>query len=376
MLDFSEDKSSFLGLVDADVLAGTTTIVSKDAEYLVNESFSLGLVTAELHTETTAHIDSLVVESPACGFSTGLASVNADVHIRTTVKTDAIAASSVDACLNSGSPVHDVEFTGFAVSDLLSPCCSVFGSLNPNISFFYPWKTESAGLGPGSPDFGSLLSLCNSMYTFGSAVVASLGPGPPVPGSLLGLCNSIYALKSAVVAGLGPGPPVPGCLDLWNSVYALKSAIIARLGPGLPVSRSPDLLNPVYALGSATIAGLSPGPPAYEFLPFFDSMYSPKYTGSPTTLVDLSPVFCSYAVKRLGFDASVTSYLSVVLFSLCDNVCVLFPNESYCCAQEFLFMNCVTMTYNMLLHVIKILSLLLFVYHQYFQSILLPFIKL
>ena len=87
------------------------------------------------------------------------------------------------------------------------------------------------------------------------------------------------------------------------------------------------------------------------------------YTGSPTTLADLSPVLCSYALKRFMFDTPVTSYLSVVLVSLCDNLCVLFPNKSYYRAQEFLFMNYVTSTYNMLLRVVKILSLLLFVYH-------------
>ena len=129
VLDFSEDKSSFLGLVVANVHAGTTTNVSKDAECLVDESSSLGLVTAKMHTETTAHLDGRVVESPACVFLIDLAGVNADVHIRITVETDAIAASSVDKCLISGSPVHDVKFTGFAVSDVLSSCCSVFGSL-------------------------------------------------------------------------------------------------------------------------------------------------------------------------------------------------------------------------------------------------------
>ena len=91
VLDFSEDESSFLGLVDADVLAGTTTNVSKDAECLVDESLSLGLVTAEMHTETTAHVDSRVVESPASGFLTDFAVVSADVRFRTTLETDAIA---------------------------------------------------------------------------------------------------------------------------------------------------------------------------------------------------------------------------------------------------------------------------------------------
>ena len=145
----------------------------------------------------------------------------------------------------------------------LSPCCSVFGSLNSDISFFYPWHT-----------------------------------------------------KSAVIAGLGPVPPVSG---------------------------SPDLLNHVHALGSTIIAGLGPGPPAHDFLPFLDPIHSPKYTGS-TALADLSPVFCSYALKRFVFDTSVTSYLSVVLVSLCDNLCIIFPSESYCCAQEFLFVNYVTLT--------------------------------
>ena len=84
------------------------------------------------------------------------------MHIRNTPETDAIAASSVDECLISGSLVYDVEFTGFAVGDVVSPCFSVFGSLNFDIPFFYPWHNESA-------------------------VIAALGPGPPVSGSLMGL---------------------------------------------------------------------------------------------------------------------------------------------------------------------------------------------
>ena len=68
VLDFSEDKSSFLGLVVANVHAGTTTNISKDAKCLVDESSFLGLVTAKMHTETTAHLDGRVVESPACVF--------------------------------------------------------------------------------------------------------------------------------------------------------------------------------------------------------------------------------------------------------------------------------------------------------------------
>ena len=96
MLDFSEDESSFLGLVDANVHAGTTTNVSKDAESLVDKSFSLDLVTAEMHTETTVHDNGRVVESLASGFLTDLAGVAANEHIQTTVETDAIAASSVD----------------------------------------------------------------------------------------------------------------------------------------------------------------------------------------------------------------------------------------------------------------------------------------
>ena len=190
-----------------------------------------------------------------------------------------------------------------------------------------------------------------------------MGPGHPVSG-FINSYNPIYALGSVVVACLGPGPPVPGpLLGLRNPVYTLKSAISAGLGPGPPVSGSTDLLNPVYAFGSAIIAGLGPGSPAHEFLPFLDPIHSPKYTGSPTTLADLGAVLCSYAVKRFVFDTSVTSYLSVVLVYLCDNLCVLFPNESYSCAQEFLFMNSVTSTYNILLRVVKILSLLLFVCH-------------
>ena len=95
VLDFSEDESSFLGLVDADVHAGTTTNVVKDAGSLVDESLSWGLVTAEMHTEATAHEDGRVAGSPASGFSTDLADVNTDVHIWTTVETDAFAASSI-----------------------------------------------------------------------------------------------------------------------------------------------------------------------------------------------------------------------------------------------------------------------------------------
>ena len=136
VLDFSEDESSFLGLVDADVQARTTTNVSKDAESLVDESLCLGLVPAEMHTETTAHDDGRVVKSLASVFSTDLAVVKADLHIRNTVETDAIATSSVDEYLIYGSPVHDVEFT------VLSPYCSVLGSLNSSISFFYPWHTS------------------------------------------------------------------------------------------------------------------------------------------------------------------------------------------------------------------------------------------
>ena len=74
------------------------------------------------------------------------------------------------------------------------------------------------------------------------------------------------------------------------------------------------------------------------------------------------------------FDTSVTSYFSVVLVSMCDNFFVLYPKESYS-AQEFLFMNYVTSTNNMLLRVVKILPLLLLGY-QYFLSISLPFIIL
>ena len=138
-----------------------------------------------------------------------------------------------------------------------------------------------------------------------------------------------------------------------------KSAIIAGLGPGPSVFGFPDLLNPIYALGLAIIAGLDPGSPVREFLSFFDPIHSPKYTGSTTALADLSPVFCSYAVKRFVFDTFVTSYL-FVLVSLCDNLCVLFPNESYYCTQKFFFFEpCI---YNISLRVIKNLSLLLFVY--------------
>ena len=36
---------------------------------------------SEMHTKTTAHNDGRIVKSPASGFSTNLAGVNADVHI-------------------------------------------------------------------------------------------------------------------------------------------------------------------------------------------------------------------------------------------------------------------------------------------------------
>ena len=98
--------------------------------------FVIGLVTAEMHTETTVHEDGRVNGSPAMGFSTDLAGVNADVHNRTTVETDSIAPSSVDNCLSSGSSVHDVELTGFAESNISSLCCSVSGSLGSDIPFF------------------------------------------------------------------------------------------------------------------------------------------------------------------------------------------------------------------------------------------------
>ena len=137
VLDFSEDMFSFLGLVDADVRAGTTTNVTKDAECLVDESLFLGLVPAEMRTETTAHVDGRVVEShsPANGFLTDFAGFSADAHIRTTLETDAIAASLVDAFLISGSPVFDVKFTGFAVSDVLSPV--VLSSSSSSYLFIY-----------------------------------------------------------------------------------------------------------------------------------------------------------------------------------------------------------------------------------------------
>ena len=273
VLDFSEDESSLLGLVDEDVHAGTTTNVSKDAGSLVDKSLSLGLVTAEMHAETTVLEDGRVAGSPASGFSTDLADVNADVHIWNTVETDAIAASSVDDSLSSGSPVHDVELTGFAVSNVLNPCYFVSRSLDPDIPFFYPGHSKSAivaGLGPGSHVLGPLLGRCNPVYAFGPAVVAGLGPSPPVCGSLLGLCNPVNAVKLVVVAGLGPGPPVLESLDWWNSVYAL---------------------------GMAVIAGLGPGPPAHEFLPFLDPIHSPNYAWSPTVLANLSPVLCPYAVN-------------------------------------------------------------------------------
>ena len=108
---------------------------------------------------------------------------------------------------------------------------------------------------------------------------------------------------------------------------------------------------------------MGPGPPAHEFLPFLDPIHSHKYTGSPTTLADLGAVLCSYAVKRFVFDTSVTSYFSAVLVTPCDNFCVLFPNESYCCAQELLFISYVTSTYYMLLRVVEFLSLLLLGYY-------------
>ena len=199
VLDFSEDDSSFLGLVDADMHAGTTSNVSKDAESLVDESLSLDLVTTEMHTDTTAHVDGRVVKSPASGVLIDLADGNADVHIRNTVETDANAASSVDACLISGSPVLDVEFTGFAVSDVLSPCCSVFGSLNSDISLFYPWHTKSA-------------------------IIAGLGTGPKISGSMNSY-NPIYAPGSVVLAGWGLGQMSPGlcwaCVILFTPLSQL-----------------------------------------------------------------------------------------------------------------------------------------------------------
>ena len=67
-----------------------------------------------------------------------------DVHIRNTVETDAIAAFSGEEGSSSGSRVPDIEFTGFAVSNVLSSCCSVSESLNSDIPFFYLWYTESA----------------------------------------------------------------------------------------------------------------------------------------------------------------------------------------------------------------------------------------
>ena len=150
--------------------------------------------------DTTAHVDGRVVKSPASGVLTDLADGNADVHIRNTVETDANAASSVDACLIPGSPVLDVVFTGFVVSDVLSPCCSVFGSLNSDISFFYPWHTKSA-------------------------VISGLGPGPIVSGSMNSF-NPIYAPGSAVLAGWGPGQMSPGlcwaCVILFTFLSQLS----------------------------------------------------------------------------------------------------------------------------------------------------------
>ena len=105
---------------------------------------SLGPVTAEIHTETTSHDDDRVVESLARGFLKNLAGVSANMHIQTTVKTDGIATSSVDECMISGSLVHDIESTGSAVSNVLSPCCPVSKSLNSYIPFFYLWHTKSA----------------------------------------------------------------------------------------------------------------------------------------------------------------------------------------------------------------------------------------
>ena len=207
----------------------------------------------------------------------------------------------------------------------MNPCYFVSRSLDSDIPFFYPGHTKSA-------------------------VVAGLGSGPPVCGSLLGLCNPVYALKSAVVAGLGPGPPVPGSL----------------LG----------LCNPVYAFGSAVVAGLGPGPPAHEFLPFLDPIHSPNYAWSTTALANFESSSLPLCRKRLVLDASVILYLSIFLISLCDNLCVLLLNESYCCTQEFLFTNCATLNNNTLQRVVNILSLLLLVYPDYFLSISLPFIIL
>ena len=79
------------------------------------------------------------MESPAGGFLKDLIGFNVDVHIRNTIETDTIAVSSVDECLSSSSPVYDFEFTGSAVSNVLSSCCSVFGSLNSGIACVYLW---------------------------------------------------------------------------------------------------------------------------------------------------------------------------------------------------------------------------------------------
>ena len=192
------------------------------------------------------------------------------------------------------------------------------------------------------------------MYAFGSAVVARLGPGPPVPGSLLGLCYPIYALKSAIIAGLGPSPLVP---DSWACVILftfLSQLLLLDLAPVLQFP-GPWICGILFMpLGLLSLLVWVPSPPAHRFLPFLDPIHSPKYTGSPSALADLSPVLCSYAVKCLIFDALVI-YLSVVLVSVCDNLCVFFFNEPYCYAQEFLFVTCVTSTYNMLLRVVKFL---------------------
>ena len=133
------------------------------------------------------------------------------------------------------------------------------------------------------------------------------------------------------------------------------------------------LCNPIYALKSAAVAGLGPGSSAHGFLPFLDLIHSPKYTRSSTAFADLCLVLCSYVVKRFVFYASVILYLFVAIVSLCDNLCVLFLNESYCCAQEFFFVNCVTSNNNMLQNVVKFLSLLLLTYHEYFLRLSLPF---
>ena len=156
--------------------------------------------------------------------------------------------------------------------------------------------------------------------------------------------NPVYALESTVIAGFGPGPPVPGpCWVCWTLFTPLSQLSLLDWAPVLQFP-SPGICWILFLpLGRLPLLVWGPVLLPMSFYHFLVQSILPSILVllllsliETSSLLLCCKTFCVWYICHIIFVCCST-------LSVWQSLCSLF-NESYCCSQEFLFMNYVTST--------------------------------